>query len=90
MTRYRQYDIAEIEALFLRVEALEARVAALDGRPSPAPAETAGEGAAGSDLQIAELARQGELIEAIKLYRERTGVGLAEAKAVVEEMARRI
>ena len=90
MTRYRQYDIAEIEALFRRVEALEARVAALDGRPSPAPAEAADEGAARSDPQIVELARQGHLIEAIKLYRERTGVGLAEAKAAVEEMGRRI
>ena len=88
MTRYRQYDIAEIEALFRRVEALEARVAALDGRP--APAEATDEGAGQSDPQVAELARQGHLIEAIKLYRDRTGVGLAEAKAAVEEMGRRI
>ena len=85
MTRYRQYDIAEIEALFRRVEALEARVSALDGRPSPAPA-----GDGGSDPQIAELARQGELLEAIRLYRDRTGASLSEAKAAVEEMGRRL
>lgn len=36
------------------------------------------------DIQI--LVRKGQLIPAIKLYRERTGVGLAEAKAAVERM----
>lgn len=36
------------------------------------------------DIQI--LVRRGNLIQAIKLYRERTGVGLAEAKAAVERM----
>lgn len=36
------------------------------------------------DVQI--LARQGNLIQAIKLYRQRTGVGLAEAKTAVERM----
>lgn len=36
------------------------------------------------DIQM--LVRKGNLIQAIKLYRERTGVGLAEAKAAVERM----
>jgi ribosomal protein L7/L12 len=36
------------------------------------------------DIQM--LVRRGNLIQAIKLYRERTGVGLAEAKAAVERM----
>ena len=36
------------------------------------------------DVQI--LVRQGNLIQAIKLYRERTGAGLAEAKTAVERM----
>lgn len=36
------------------------------------------------DIQI--LLRKGNLIQAIKLYRERTGAGLAEAKAAVERM----
>lgn len=35
---------------------------------------------------VQELVRRGQLIQAIKLYRERTGVGLAEAKAAVERM----
>lgn len=38
------------------------------------------------DIQI--LLRKGQMIQAIKLYRERTGAGLAEAKAAVERMAR--
>jgi ribosomal protein L7/L12 len=32
----------------------------------------------------------GNMIEAIKLYRERTGVGLAEAKAAVDDLARKL
>jgi len=37
---------------------------------------------------IVSLVRQGRKIEAIKLYRAQTGVGLAEAKAAVEAMER--
>lgn len=33
---------------------------------------------------IRDLVRQNRKIEAIKLYRERTGVGLAEAKAAID------
>jgi len=39
------------------------------------------------DADIDLLLQQGRKIEAIKLYRERTGVGLAEAKEAVEAMA---
>ncbi|MFL5244764.1 MAG: hypothetical protein ACJ8FY_21900 [Gemmataceae bacterium] len=38
--------------------------------------------------QITELLRQGKKIEAIKLYRESTGAGLAEAKNRIEEIER--
>ncbi|MEI6499745.1 MAG: hypothetical protein WCP21_01835 [Armatimonadota bacterium] len=38
------------------------------------------------DADIALLLQQGRKIEALKLYRERTGVGLAEAKEAVEAM----
>jgi ribosomal protein L7/L12 len=41
---------------------------------------------AGRDL--AELVRQGRMIEAIQLVREQTGCGLAEAKAAVEKLQR--
>ena len=39
---------------------------------------------AGQEAQV--LARAGRKMEAIKLYREYTGVGLAEAKAAVERL----
>jgi ribosomal protein L7/L12 len=35
--------------------------------------------------QIQDALRRGNKIEAIKLYREMTGVGLAEAKAVIDK-----
>ena len=38
--------------------------------------------------ELLALLRQGQKIQAIKLYRERTGVGLKEAKDVVEALAR--
>jgi ribosomal protein L7/L12 len=38
--------------------------------------------------EIHELIHAKQIIQAIKLYREATGVGLAEAKQAVEEMAR--
>ena len=50
--------------------------------PMPAPM---GSGVPG---EIAMLARSGKMIEAIKQYREMTGVGLKEAKAAVESALR--
>ena len=38
------------------------------------------------DDEITRLLIKGNLIEAIKVYRQRTGVGLAEAKQAVEQM----
>ena len=40
----------------------------------------------GVDEQIMELMKSGQKIEAIKLYREQTGVGLKEAKEYVESL----
>jgi sulfopyruvate decarboxylase TPP-binding subunit len=40
----------------------------------------------GVDPQLLELVREGKKIEAIKLYRESTGVGLKEAKDFVESL----
>jgi Ribosomal protein L7/L12 C-terminal domain len=40
----------------------------------------------GLDKQISDLVRSGQKIEAIKLYREQTGVGLKEAKDYVERL----
>lgn len=64
------------------------------GQPPPSQAGTPASGAAmpgGLPLaklaEIKALAQNGRLIEAIKLYREVTGLGLAEAKAAVEQLA---
>jgi ribosomal protein L7/L12 len=38
--------------------------------------------------QVRQLAHQNRIIDAIKVYRENTGVGLAEAKRAVEGLAR--
>ena len=43
-------------------------------------------GPGGTEDDLSSLIRQGRKIEAIKLYRAQTGVGLAEAKAAVEAM----
>jgi hypothetical protein len=40
----------------------------------------------GVDLQILELVKSNQKIAAIKLYREKTGVGLKEAKDYVESL----
>ena len=40
----------------------------------------------GVDPDIAELVGKGQLIEAIKLYREKTGAGLREAKDFIESL----
>ena len=36
---------------------------------------------------LRDLVRQGKKIEAIKLYRETTGAGLAEAKAAIDQLS---
>jgi hypothetical protein len=43
----------------------------------------------GLDADIQQLVNSGKKINAIKLYRERTGVGLAEAKDAIEAFERR-
>ena len=44
---------------------------------------------AGAEREIADLLRDGRKIEAIRVYRERSGAGLAEAKRYVEDLERR-
>lgn len=74
----------ELIRLRERVSELEERVdhlyrrlgIAIDGDAAPV------------DPRIVELARRGNLIEAIKIYREQYHVGLAEAKLAVEGFRR--
>lgn len=53
---------------------------------SPVTAEEAADLSA-DDARVVELMREGKKIEAVKVYRECHGVGLAEAKAAVETLA---
>jgi ribosomal protein L7/L12 len=69
----------ELQHLRERVAALERQMAAVLGQLGHAP-----EPAGGVDL--IPLLREGKEIEAIKVYREHTGVGLAEAKDEIDRL----
>ena len=70
-----------------RVEALERKLDQLLAQPAAAPAASTHVGPSDS-IKAHILA--GRKINAIKEYREQTGVGLREAKDAVEEIARRL
>ncbi len=74
----------ELFKLRQRVEKLERQVAALLHHLNITYQEEPG---AGVSPEIMELVRQGKKIEAIKRYREETGVGLREAKTYIESLA---
>ena len=57
------------------------------GQPAPAPAPAYAAGPV-FPPSFADALRRGKMIEAIKIYREVTGVGLKEAKDAVEAIAR--
>lgn len=80
-----------------RIDELERRVATLEARLAALVAGSGGDSTyadpAGSATQphawlaeVQDLVRRGKKIQAIKVYREHTGVGLKEAKDAVEAM----
>ena len=83
-------DQVDFNALKDRVTKLEAAVAALQlqlANAGPAGAVAAGP-VAGTDwmTEVRRLKQSGKIIHAVKLYRERTGVGLKEAKDAVDAL----
>lgn len=56
---------------------------------SPAAVLTGSGGDGGAAPDVLDALRAGNLIAAIKLHREHTGLGLKESKDAVEELARR-
>jgi large subunit ribosomal protein L7/L12 len=68
-------------------EAKEAIEALQRGETVPVPPAVSKTFAESDVRDFVSLLRQGKTIAAIKLYREKTGVGLAEAKAAVETLA---
>jgi len=75
------------DELGARVAALEAELARLrslvEGAPAPPPATDPGD----FPPEVVELALAGKKIQAIKVLRDRTGLGLADAKTVVDRIA---
>lgn len=77
------------EYLQRRIAALEARVDRLYELLGETPEAAAPAGVPGADgfpPEVVRLALAGRKIQAIKLLREETGLGLAEAKQVVEQI----
>jgi ribosomal protein L7/L12 len=70
------------------VQTLQARVATLEAQMSALLRHFGAVNLEADALQdeIMRLVRANQKIEAIKLYRERTGVGLAEAKTFVDKL----
>lgn len=76
----------EIEILRSRVSRLEAEVEFLYKHFGLTFSENVNPG---DDPRVIEALKKNNLIEAIKIYREMTNSGLAEAKTAVEEIRRR-
>jgi ribosomal protein L7/L12 len=57
-------------------------------QPAAGPLAPSGLGDPASYPEVVNALQRGKMIEAIKLYRERTGLGLREAKAACDAAAR--
>jgi large subunit ribosomal protein L7/L12 len=89
----RSDDDVDDGGLRRRVEELERRVADLEwalrsaaAQPGGAPPPVAA-GEPQVSAQVHELAMRGEKIQAIKLLREQSGLGLRESKDIVDRLA---
>lgn len=81
---------ARVQTLEREVRRLEALVTGLSRRAGLAPhelAELREQTRPGIIPEIRALVEQGELIRAIKAYREETGAGLKEAKDAIDALA---
>lgn len=77
---YREQTGAGLAEAKTAVEALE------EGKPLPASSLAPRPAPAADEAEVRRLAKAGELIMAIKLHRQITGLGLAESKAAVEKL----
>jgi large subunit ribosomal protein L7/L12 len=76
-----------------RVDELERRVADLEwalrgagGQPPPAPAPGYDASSPTVSPEVLQLARAGQKIQAIKVLREQTGLGLKDSKDIVDRL----
>jgi large subunit ribosomal protein L7/L12 len=84
------------EEMAARIEELERRLnwlyqatgfgAPYPGNPGTPEFGAAGPGGTGLSAAVLDLVRRDKKIAAIKQYRQETGVGLAEAKAVIDRV----
>ena len=77
---------AQVAALTKRLGAADAEASSAAQEASGFTFESSGGSAGADDPRIAEMVASGDKIGAIKLYRELTGVGLAEAKSAIDSM----
>jgi ribosomal protein L7/L12 len=76
-----------VDDLHFRLAQLEEQVERLSAQAGiPWSAAMTPEADGGMDSEVVALAQSGQTIQAIKRYRELTGVGLAEAKQAVESL----
>ncbi|SEB49170.1 hypothetical protein SAMN04489844_0276 [Nocardioides exalbidus] len=81
-------DRSRIAGLEQRVARLEAQLAQLTAAPAGTVAAAAVAATEDWTAEVRRLVADDKLIHAIKLYREKTGCGLREAKEAVEAMQR--
>jgi ribosomal protein L7/L12 len=81
-------EAADIEQLKIQVAHLTEQINGLYRHLGIGQLEAASLGSGEPSQEILDALSAGNLIMAIKLYREQTGVGLAEAKGAVEDIAR--
>ena len=74
---------------YRRLHTLETQVAYLYRHLGLDPADAVPDASGGLAPDVVQLINSGNKIQAIKLHRERTGVGLAEAKDAVDAFERR-
>ena len=77
-----------LDALESRVQQLEATVAFLSQREGAAAPVTTSFAGLSTDVlaEVQRHKREGKPVQAVKIYREATGVGLREAKAAVDAL----
>lgn len=81
-------EAADIEQLKIQVAQLTEQINGLYRHLGIGQLDVAALGSGEPSEEILDALRGGQLIVAIKLYREQTGMGLAEAKRAVEDIAR--
>jgi ribosomal protein L7/L12 len=80
------YEQQEIALLRQQISRMQAQIDQLYSRLNLTFTEDAFET---DDPQVIEALKRNNMIEAIKYYREKTGLGLAEAKSAVEKIKAR-